>query len=86
MKSAVADNFCLKCLVFYVEQLNAYKALMETRDTSTENTNKLCGDEVTEEDHFNILQTHFARSKDVWNRARCTSESDHGKFIQRNWV
>lgn len=75
MQHILTENFCMECISLYVEQYRAYDALMNTRDPSPSNQNKLCGTEVIERDHFDLLRTHFARSKDIWNRARCTSES-----------
>lgn len=74
MMNAVADNFCVKCIVLYVEQFQAYDELQNARGKSAKNDDKLCGQEVAEEDHFDILRTHFTRTKSLWNTARCTSE------------
>lgn len=74
MMSAVADNFCVKCLVLYVEQFQAHDELQNARDKSANNENELCGNEVAAQDHFDILRTHFISSKNLWNKARCTRE------------
>lgn len=65
MQHAAADNFCFNCIVFYVEQFQSYNVLF-----------KLCGALLLEEDHFDILRTHFTRSNDLWHNASCTSEND----------
>lgn len=74
LQHVISHDFCEECLTLYVAQHRAYTVLSTTRDTSTTNANKLCGDEVNEADHFAIYPNHFARSQDIWNRARCTSE------------
>lgn len=80
MMKAVADIFCMDCIVLYAEQFQAYDELQNARDKSAKNENTLCGQEVAEEDHFDILSTHFISSKNIWNRARCSSEWANDKL------
>lgn len=88
MMKAVADIFCVECIVLYAEQFQAYEELQNVRDKSSKNENSFCGQEVAEEDHFEILSTHFISSKNIWNRARCSSEwaNDKLKLIATNKI
>lgn len=73
MQHAILNDFCSNCIVAYVEQFQAYDHLLTTPVTSKSNKSESCGDMLGDEDRFNIFRTQYARIKDQWHSARCSS-------------
>lgn len=73
MQHAISNDLCSNCIVTYVEQFHAYDQLLKTLIISQSNKSESCGDMLNEEDRFNIFRTQYARTRDQWHSARCSS-------------
>lgn len=74
MQHSVPNLFCTQCVEEYRDNFYRYDDLMKAHDSAADGTHQLCSREFLERDRFNLIESHYKASLNLWNDAHCSSE------------
>lgn len=75
MQHSVPNIFCTKFVDQYRDNFYRYDDLMKAHDSAANGTHQLCSREFLETDRFNLIESHYKASLNLWNDAHCSSET-----------